>query len=229
MTRGSRWSWSGLAALALAILAPWAPAQAITLPQGGVLAFAMDMDGTEIGRHVVRFKEHANRIEVDIDISFTVKFLDIPVYRYNHVNRELWDANGALIALDSRTDDDGKTAKARLRREGDSLSIEGTANRLCVPGGWLPSSYWNAALIHQTRLIDSRNGGIFAISVTPGPEEQVPVGDKLVMARRYDLSGDLTLSVWYDRRGEWVKLAFDYEGRHFDYRRIEPETRIAGQ
>ena len=211
----------------LAMAAGGGLAVAGTVPDGGRLAFKVLMDGTEIGRHVVEFDRKQDRVAVDIKINFIVKFLNIPVYRYSHYNHEVWSVDGKLLALNSQTNDDGTVESARIERQGDRLLVNGTRNKDEVPGLWLTSSYWRSDFIHQTRLIDTRNGQIFKINVRPAGQFDVPVPDRVVKATRYDVTGDLELSVWYDDRGEWVKLAFDHMGRHFDYQRIPPESATA--
>ena len=194
------------------------------VPDGGRLAFKVLMDGTEIGRHVVEFDRKQDRLAVDIKINFIVKFLNIPIYRYNHYNHEVWSVDGKLLALNSQTNDDGTVESAKIERQGDRLLVNGSRNKDDVPGLWLTSSYWRSDFINQTRLIDSRNGQIFKINVRPAGQFDVPLPNRVVKATRYDVTGDLELSVWYDDSGEWVKLAFDHMGRHFDYQRIAPET-----
>ncbi len=194
------------------------------IPPGRQIAFKVLMDGADIGRHSLQFEQQGENLAVEVRINFLVRFLNIPIYRYNHVNREIWSKDRKLLSLESQTDDDGRQEMARVERRGDRLFIRGSQNEMDVPANWLSSSYWNADLIHQTRLIDSRNGQIFNISVTPNGPDLVSVDDKPVVATRYDLNGDLQLSVWYDKKGEWVKMAFDHKGRHFDYVRIAPET-----
>jgi hypothetical protein len=210
--------------LVTALIAVPVSAYAGPVPDGGRLAFKVLMDGTEIGRHVVEFDRKQDRLAVDIKINFIVKFLNIPVYRYNHYNREIWSVDGKLLALNSQTDDDGTVESAKIERQGDRLVVNGTRNKDDVPGMWLTSSYWRSDFIHQTRLIDTRNGQIFKINVRPAGQFDVPVPDRVVKATRYDVTGDLELSVWYDESGEWVKLTFDHMGRHFDYQRIAPEA-----
>jgi hypothetical protein len=194
------------------------------VPDGGRLAFKVLMDGTEIGRHVVEFDRKQDRLVVDIKINFIIKILNIPIYRYNHHNHEVWSPDGKLLALNSLTNDDGVIESAKIERQGDLLMINGTRNKEAVPGLWLTSSYWRSDIINQTHLIDSRNGQIFKINVRPVGQFDVALPDRVVKATRYDVTGDLELSVWYDESGEWVKLAFDHRGRHIDYQRIAPDA-----
>jgi hypothetical protein len=211
-------------AVAFAGPSPAATIQRDPIPANRQLAFRVQMDGEDIGRHVVNFETKEDGLGVEVRIDFLVRFFGIPVYRYNHVNREVWSKDGKLLALESQTNDDGTPERARIQRLGDRLAIDGSMNKAAVPGGLLSSSYWNPDLVHQTKLIDSRNGQIFNISVTPNGEDPVEVDGRLTQAKRYDIRGDLELSVWYAPNGEWVKMAFDHKGRHFDYQRVRGEA-----
>ena len=80
--------------------------------------FAVSRDGAPIGQHRLRFSQDGPRTTAEIDIELQVKLAFITVYRYRHVNRELWEG-GRLLSFASRTDDNGTAAPrpgAPLRR-----------------------------------------------------------------------------------------------------------------
>ena len=218
-----------LVVMAGLIVPSWVPSGALagSVPENGQIAFKVLMDGNDIGRHTLRFEPRGETLGVEVKIDFLVTFLNIPVYRYNHLNRETWTKDGQLLALESQTNDDGIIESARVEKRGDKLVIDGSQNKMDAPAAWLSSSYWNPKLLKQSKLIDSRNGQIFNIDVEPKGEEMISVEGRMVTAARYDLVGDLQLSLWYDRKNEWVKLAFNHMGRHFDYLRVAPETLTA--
>ena len=49
--------------------------------------------GSPIGRHGLRFTQDGARTTAEITIELQVKLAFITVYRYRHVNRELWDGD----------------------------------------------------------------------------------------------------------------------------------------
>jgi hypothetical protein len=70
------------------------------------LHFVALRDGSRIGRHKVDFQQQGDRLLVDIEIQFEVTFAVIPLFRYRHRDREVWQGD-RLVELDARTDDGG--------------------------------------------------------------------------------------------------------------------------
>src|SRR4051794_39379278 len=110
-------------------------AGALALPSVGVAAgpgaqafgqeFVVARNGSDIGRHRLRFTPDGDRLTVDIDIELVVKLAFVTVYRYRHANRELWEGD-RLLSFTSRTDDNGTPHQASARRSsGSSILVEG--------------------------------------------------------------------------------------------------------
>jgi hypothetical protein len=56
--------------------------------------------------------------------------------------------------------------------------------------------------------------------VTPGKIETIPAdGGRKVIARRFSLSGDVQLDMWYDDRLGWTGLRFSRGGSVIRYER----------
>ncbi|NJO38297.1 MAG: hypothetical protein HC871_12710 [Rhizobiales bacterium] len=92
-------------------------------------------------------------------------------------------------------------------RAGDRLLVDGKDGRLDLPGDTPTTSYWNEASIGRGAWIDTQSGRLARSTVTPAPAEPVLVAGRKVLARRYDLDGDITCSLWY-AAGRWVRLLF---------------------
>jgi hypothetical protein len=183
----------------------------------GDLRFDVLRDGSEIGYHVLSFRQQAERLTVDIDIELRVRFAFITAYRYEHRNREEWEA-GRLLGFASRTNDNGTRSTVETRRDGDRLVIQGSEGRLSGPSDLLPTSYWHRDFMDRERWIDTQNGRIVQSAVTPDGSERIEAAGRTVEARRYRLRGDLEVDLWYE--GErWVKLGFAApDGSRIDYR-----------
>lgn len=207
----------GLAALAA--VRPVAPAAAALRPPAKDIAFQALRNGTPIGTHKLRFSGDGERLTVDIEIAFSVKFAFFTLYSYHHTNRETWQG-GRLVAIETRTDDNGDRFRVSGRAVGDQLEIDGSSGRLTLPGDTVPSSYWNEAMATRGAWLDTQAGRLARSAVKPQPEEMVRVGRAEVPARRYALVGDITCDLWY-HDGEWVKLLFVGEdGSAIDYVRM---------
>lgn len=198
---------------------PW-PAMASEssddLIHDGSLLFTAYRNGSRLGFHRLDFSGTEERLVVDIEITFDVKLAFIPVYRYRHRNREVWE-EGKLVSLSSDTDDNGDAFKVEAIREGERLIVNGAGGRLDLPGDLPSTSYWNEATIPRGEWIDTQRGELARSDVTTKPPEQVKVAGEIVEANRYDLAGDITCSLWY-ANGRWVRLLFAGEdGSEIEY------------
>jgi len=208
---GRRTFLGGLAACGALALA--GPARALPRLGRRQIAFDIRREGASIGRHEVRFRQSGDDLEVDIEIDIVVNFAFIPVFRYRHRNHEVW-RQGRLVALDSETDDDGRTHAVSARQRAAGLWVSGSEGQFLAPPDVLPTSYWNPETVKRTRLLDSQHGRM--LDVRPDLLGEEPLADG--PASRYRLSGDLSLDLWY-AKGEWVKIAFQARGAEVSYAR----------
>jgi hypothetical protein len=217
--------------LAAGLLLPGGPATAQNLralPPEGELTFRVSMSGSDIGRKTIRFVREGDLVKVDTNISFLVRFISIPVYRYDHRIQETW-RGGDLETLDSRTNDDGKTSEVQVRAESDMLRTTSAGRSLQLPRDARPSSYWHQTVVQAQSGINTQLGDALAFEAIPiGPDTVIARG-KSVAAQRYKLLGYglidgvrepkpyLDLDLWYDEIGLLSHMKFDYRGFQFVY------------
>ncbi|MEM7042795.1 MAG: DUF6134 family protein [Pseudomonadota bacterium] len=170
------------------------------------LMFNAYRNGSPLGFHRIDFSGSSDRLQVDIEISFDVKLAFIPLYRYRHRNREIWE-DGKLVSLSSETDDNGEAFAVEAGRDGDRLIVGSSSGRQELPVDTPTTSYWNEAQIPRGEWIDTQSGKLVRSEVMAREPEPVEVAGERVDARRYDLVGDITCSLWY-AEGRWVKLLF---------------------
>lgn len=192
-----------------------APAIA-SLPLGETLDFALLRDGKPIGRHLVTIRETGPTKQVDVAIDIEVKVLFLTVFQYRHRNREIW-RDGRLVSLDTWTDDDGDTFEVTARATDQGLQVDGAEGRFVAPAEIIPTSYWHPATTAQTRLLDTQRGRILAVSVMPSGEDIIDAEGEPIEAKRYTVSGDLELTLWYGSQQNWVKTAFEARGAQVQY------------
>jgi hypothetical protein len=204
-----------LLAPAFALLFLASPAMA-EQPLPHDIDFKVYRDGDEIGHHRVTFARQGDDVIADVDIELSVSFAGIRMFYYHHASRETW-ADGKLIGIISNTDNDGDEEKLNLSRKGDALQIDGTKYQGVAPGALVPTSYWFPSTIEQTQIIDSQNGRIFPCAIQKIGRETVEAGGMMIPATRYTLSEQLTMNLWYDDNGEWVKTSFESDGSLIDY------------
>lgn len=206
---------AGAAALSALPLLP-TPARALAVPPSGVMAFDVFRSGDAIGEHILEFRTDGDRLAVDIAIDLRVTLAFIPVYRYRHRNREIWE-NGRLVSLTTETDDDGTAFAVRAEASADGLEVDGSEGRFLAPADTLSTSYWRADTVRQNQLLDTQHGRMVEIASQPVGEQVIAAGDRPVVAERFRTEGDLELDVWYSDVGQWVKLAFTTRGATIDY------------
>ncbi|MFL5337580.1 MAG: DUF6134 family protein [Geminicoccaceae bacterium] len=214
-------------------------AGALALPSVGVAAgagaqafgqeFVVARNGSDIGRHRLRFTLDGDRLSVDIAIELEVKLAFVTVYRYRHTNLELWEGD-RLLSFTSRTDDNGTPHQVTARRSGGSILVEGDQGSIEAPGEAMPTTYWHRRALGAPVWIDSQNGQLLNCRVAPMGPAMVPVAGQTVAADGFAVTGDLAIDLWY--AGErWVKLGFaGPDGSAIEYRleRIDRQPGAAG-
>ena len=174
------------------------------------LLFRVMLDDRDIGVHRFHVTRQEDRELVEIQADFDVTFLAIPVYSYDHYNREIW-RDGCLVRIESKTDDNGDEFRIEGEDLGDRfvVSTQDATTELdadCV----MSFAYWNRDFLTQGRLLNAQTGEYLPVSVEDLGVEALRLGDESVEARRYRLSNpdeEIDISVWYDAgSGRWLSL-----------------------
>ena len=204
-------------AICLALLAAAGSADAETTADvPPAIEFAITRGGKTIGAHSIMFSRDGADTIVEVAIDIDVRMMVFPVFSYRHRNREVW-RGGALVALDTTTDDNGDTLFVRAQATPEGLRVESPSGSFVAPPGILPTSYWHPETARQQQLLDTQNGEVVDMTVRPLGSDPVLVDGVSVAARKYDVSGDLDLAVWYTPDGAWAKLQFAARGADIEY------------
>ena len=193
---------------------PEALALAGSVPQD--YAFAIMRNGNRIGDHTIEFSRDGDTLTALININIDVSFGPIPLYRYEHQNRETW-RNGQLVAIETKTRENGDDFAVSGMLEETLFVVDGMEGRIETSPGIVPTSYWDMDIVHATTLLDTQRGTLMK------QNEAVMTRDEDLGADCYELSGDLDLTLCYaDKRLR--KLAFEYEGSYIEYQPIDQES-----
>lgn len=185
-------------------------------PLNDQLYFTAFRNGSRLGHHRLTLSADGDLQIVEIEIVFDLSFTIIPLYRYRHHNREVWQ-NNRLVELVAKTDDDGEAYEVRAAARGDRLLVEGSGGRLDLPGKTMSTSYWNEAIGRRGVWLDTQSGKLVTSKVEARPVERVRAAGSIVEAKPYILTGDIACKLWY-RDGTWVKLNFvGADGSIIDY------------
>ncbi len=194
------------------------------IPATQRIVFEVLRDGAPLGHHTVVFRRDGGDLHVEIDIALEVKLAFVTLYRYRHSNHETWRGE-RLIAIETRTDDDGTDYWLRGRAEATGFRVEGSSGSFLAPGDIMPTSYWNSQTVNRSQLLDSQKGRLIEVTTASAGAESLQMPGRRVAARRYSMDGDLDLDLWYTDQGEWAKISFHAGGADVVYlRQRGPET-----
>ena len=183
------------------------------------LAFDVFRKGELIGSHTIDFESNGAELEVDVDIRLQVNLLFVPVYRYEHHNRELW-REGRLLRIDSRTDDDGEAFFVKGAVAPEGFRVESSKGSYAAPEDVISTSWWNVDTVNRRKLLNSQLGELMAVEVEPAGDDEVETAAGSIPARRYVVDGEVKLELWYDHERRLAKIRFvGSDGAPVEYRR----------
>jgi hypothetical protein len=172
-----------------------------------------------IGVHTVEFRDRPGGLAVHTVIDLAVKVVFITAFRYQHECEDVW-ASGRLVALRSRTNEDGKRYAVQATAEPGGIRVVGPGGSLVVGSRLLTSnSLWDPLLVDQHRLIDAQHGGEIGLVVhRRGTESLVLAGSERIITDRFQiLTPHFGGLLWYDATGRWVKGSLEVRGERIEY------------
>lgn len=174
------------------------------------MLFRVTLDDKDIGVHRFRVSRQDDRELVEIQADFDVSFLAIPVYSYDHRNREVW-RGGCLERIESKTDDNGDEFRVDGEARGDRFVVSTRSDSFELDADCVMSfAYWNRDFLSQGRLLNAQTGEYLPVTVEELGSEQLRLSDASVPARGYRLLNrgeEIDISVWYEAAsGRWLSL-----------------------
>ncbi len=192
-----------------------------------VLRFEVRRDGAPIGHHQVTVTGDDSGRTVAVEIVLEVRIAWITVYRYRHDNLERW-LDGRLVALDSRTDDNGTRHRVTVRptADGTALRIDGSAGVIAAAPDVATTTYWDRRVFDadRVRLIDTQTGAVRAVTVEQRSRADREVLGRTVAADRLRLGGALDSLLWYGPTDQWIGMHFTFDRSDITYHRAIPPT-----
>jgi hypothetical protein len=196
------------------LLAQPAWADALPVPASGKIGFRVMRGGVAIGEHHLRFTQYGDQLRVDIKVAAVVRVLGIAVYSYACTASEYW-SGGKFSGLDSHVNHDGAQFEVHASPIPGGFAIKSTkAGNYNYTGqpAMLPLTYWNKAMLNATILNIETGRHYPAIVHSPGWNYLPTAEGGTLLAQRFDVTGKLHLSVWYDRFSQWAGLDFNVGG-----------------
>ncbi len=209
-----------------AALAGPALAESLPVPPSGRIAFRVLRNGAAVGTHEVTFAQDGDALEAVTNMAFIVTIAGITVYRYSLTATENW-SGGVFQRLESKVNNDGTRLEVQAHKTASGYDVvdinhSSPAKRYpeyTAPPDTLPLTYWNKAMLNGTVLnIDTAHSYPTIVS-SPGWNRLVTANGGSLVAQRFDVTGKLHLSVWYDQMGQWSGLQFNLRGA-WNYEKI---------
>jgi Family of unknown function (DUF6134) len=158
----------------------------------------------DIGWHQMSVRREGDAIVVEHEAELAVEMLGLTAFHRRTRFREVWRED-RLIEFDGLVEDNGEPFHVSARAAGDYLVIDGSVGRVEAPADTVPSEPSLERAIRREWFFDSETGALLGATVTPAGREPVKLGDAVVEASRYEISGDLEQHVWFDAAGAWVQ------------------------
>ena len=205
--------------LGSAVCALPAAAAALPVPASGKMAFEVLRNGAKIGEHHLSFSGAGGDIDVTIDVALLVTMMGIGVFSYAVHALESW-RGGVLQSLHSQVNDNGNQLQVKAERAANGYAVQGTHVPLyTAPPNMLPLTYWNKQMLDGT-ILNIQTAHTDKITVARNGWNALPTAEGgSIVAQRFDITGKLHLSVWYDQNNTWSGVEFHVKGDE-TYRKI---------
>jgi hypothetical protein len=176
----------------------------------GVYTYTVLLNGNPVGRHRVVFLHHDGRTEIEASSDVVVRFAFIPVFRFEHRRREVWE-NGRPVYVTATTDNDGDKYEITVRSNGDGYIrvVNGRVERFGGPTAIL--TLWDQNVVRHDAFISVIDDKVVKASFEYGGRRQLSLSGQAIDTDYYRMIGDENREVWFDHAGHVAKVKF-WEG-----------------
>lgn len=182
-----------LAAATAATLAP-VPVDMSFKPDGRSIVFDAYEGDKRVGRHKIRFDRRGDDLIVSVAAELKGRVFFIP-FTYEHRNAEVW-RDGALLALNSRTEVNDRVDEVKGRRTGEGFAVQSDFGNGVYDAGIISTSWWNPGWIEDGQILNSQKGIVEDVVIRKktqlaGGVTQIELGGKIDATLRYTAQGCL--------------------------------------
>lgn len=187
----------------------------LPVPPSGEMRFKILRNGSPIGEQQMKFTQSGDDLRVDINADMVVTLAGIPVFHYRANVVERW-SGGRFVQLDSHVNHNGTQLSVLANQIEGGFAVQSTKAgdyQYTSTPPMLPLTYWNKAML-QAMILNVETGRHYpAVVSSPGWNKLPTAEGGTVVAQRFDVTGKLHLSVWYDQYGQWSGLEFHVAGQ----------------
>jgi hypothetical protein len=174
---------------------------------GADIYFDVYREGDKVGFHRTRFAKTGEDLIVNTTFQLQIDVLFFTAYRYLYKSESRW-RNGRLESLRAAVDDDGTTSFVSASTDSGGIKIRNAEGTVAADAPLYPTNHWNAAVLSQSRVLNTLTGRVNDVRIVPQRRETVATERGNVQATHHLYTGDLATEVWYDDEGRWVKMRF---------------------
>jgi hypothetical protein len=215
-----------LTGVAVLGMASPALADALPIPPGNRIAFKVFRNGAAVGEHDVSFTQSGDSLTAVTNFDFIVTLAGIPVYHYTLTATEIWSA-GVFQSLATQVNNNGTMLEVHAHKTAAGYDVTDINHNnpaasypeYTAPPDTMPLSYWNKAMLNGTVLNLDTAHSYPVIKSSPGWNSLPTANGGNIVAQRFDLTGKLRLSCWYDQFNQWAGLQFSLHG-NWNYEKI---------
>ncbi len=177
-----------------------------TPPPDREVSYTIFRNGDRIGTQRVRFETSGPNVLVHHRVEIRVRVLGIVVFHYDLTARETWDGD-RFVALRSSTNRNGTPLRVVVGRNDAGALVRRTDGRPSIlQSDAIPADpHWLVPMRTRMQMIEAEDGAVRRVQVSGGREVRLRVGNRIVPARRYDVRGEHTATLWYDSSGVLVR------------------------
>ncbi len=194
-------------------------AYTLPVPKTNAMAFDVFRNGSKIGQHQLSFSQTGDDLTVTIMAELRVTIAAIPVFLYSFAAVERW-RGGVFQGIDSKVNFNGDALQVHAERVAGGYEVQGINHdvpaksmaRYLTPPNTLPLTYWNQQEFAGTVLNPQTAHSYPVTVVSPGWNQMKTADGGQILAQRFDVTGKLRLSVWYDQNHSWSGLEFQKDG-----------------
>ena len=178
------------------------PAQA---DPNGSINFVVTRNGEQIGTNKIRVDRDGAQTTVQDDTHVAVGLGMLTLYRYDQSESERW-ADGRLVALNAKTDDNGTEYSTSAKAKDGKLVIRADDKVREAPPTAVPLSLWNPLLVVSDVAVNPKDGSVQPMKVIDRGEDRVLIQGKQRHAHHYEIVTSFPQEVWYDDNDQLVQV-----------------------
>jgi hypothetical protein len=181
--------------------------------------YAILINGSDCGRHSVSVEADGGRCVATIRSTADVRLFVLPLFRYEHLSREIWNGE-VLVAFESRTQDNGRSFHVAGYGSPSGFLVEIGGHRATLPPDVAPATYWNRAILERAHVLDPEDGRLFRHRVGTERIAALDWMPAAAEASEVEVTSFTSGVVWYGRSGRFLGCRFRKDNHDIEFRLI---------